>query len=151
MGFARHVGQILAVDISRAMLDKLVAKPELAGKVEAFCQDIIDTPLDRRVDLIVSAMAMHHVQDTKALFRALFAHLVPGGKIALADLDTEKGDFHAPGTEGVYHTGFDRNRIVDLLREVGFVEPAIATACEVTKEDRRYPIFLVTATKPAAE
>jgi putative AdoMet-dependent methyltransferase len=146
---APHVGQILAVDISQAMLEKLANKPELAGKVEIFCQDILATPLERKVDLAVSAMAMHHVQDTAALFRALFAHLEPGGRIALADLDTEKGDFHPPGTEGVYHAGFDRDLLLGLLREVGFVEPDIATACEVTRDDRRYPIFLVTATKPA--
>lgn len=146
---APHVGRILAVDISQAMLDQLAAKPELAGKVEVFCQDILQVPLDRRVDLVVSAMAMHHVEDTHALFRTLFAHLVPGGRIALADLDTEAGDFHAPGTEGVFHAGFDRGRIVALLGEAGFVEPNIATACEVTKEDRRYSIFLVTAARPA--
>ncbi len=146
---APHVGRILAVDISQAMLDQLAKKPELAGKVEVFCQDILHAPLDRRVDLVVSAMAMHHVQDTSALFRALFAHLAPGGRIALADLDTEAGDFHAPGTEGVFHAGFDRDRVVALLREAGFVEPTIANACDVTKEDRRYSIFLVTATKPA--
>lgn len=146
---APHVGRILAVDISQAMLDQLAGKPELAGKVEVFCQDILHAPLDRRVDLVVSAMAMHHVKDTRALFRALFAHLAPGGRIALADLDTEKGDFHAPGTEGVFHAGFDRGEVLALLREVGFVEPVISTACEVTKEDRRYSIFLVTAAKPA--
>ncbi|HHH30422.1 MAG TPA: class I SAM-dependent methyltransferase, partial [Polyangiaceae bacterium] len=38
---APHVGRIVAVDISRAMLDKLAAKPELQGKVEIRCQDII--------------------------------------------------------------------------------------------------------------
>ena len=73
---APHVGRVLAVDVSPAMLDQLAKKPELAGKVEVFCQDILATPLGRQVDLVVSAMVMHHVADIQALFRALLAHLV---------------------------------------------------------------------------
>ena len=64
---APHVGRVLAVDVSPSMLDQLAKKPELAGKVEVFCQDILATPLGRQVDLVVSAMAMHHVADTRAL------------------------------------------------------------------------------------
>ena len=146
---APHVGRLLAVDISRAMLDQLARKQELHGKVEVFCQDIVASPLGRQVDLIVSAMAMHHVEDTRALLRALHAHLVPGGRIALADLDAEDGSFHPPDIEGVYHAGFDRDGLAKLLAEVGFSAPTFVTACEVTKEDRSYPIFLVTATKAA--
>ena len=130
------------------MLDQLAKKPELAGKVEVFCQDILATPLGRQVDLVVSAMAMHHVADTRALFCALFAHLVPGGRLAVADLDTEAGDFHEPGTKGVYHHGFARELLVAMLREAGFVEPNVTTACEVIKNDRRYSIFLAGATRP---
>lgn len=146
---APHVGRVLAVDISQAMLDQLVKKPELAGKVEVFCQDLLVAPLERKVDLVVSAMAMHHVEDTRALFLALYAHLVPGGRIALADLDTEKGDFHPPETVGVFHAGFDRGHLVALAQEAGFTDATCRTACEVTKDGRRYPIFLLTALKPA--
>lgn len=145
---APHVKQILAVDVSPAMLEQLAAKPELAGKVEIFCQDLLQTPLGRTADLAVSAMAMHHVEDTRGLIRALFAHLAPGGRVALADLDREDGSFHPPGTEGVFHTGFDRGALEALLREAGFVDIELATACEVTKETGSYPVFLVTATRP---
>ena len=86
---APQVRRIFAVDISRAMLDKLAAKPELAEKVEVRCQDILETPLDQPVDLVVSAMAMHHVEDTGALLRRFAEHLKPGGSVALADLDAE--------------------------------------------------------------
>jgi SAM-dependent methyltransferase len=146
---APHVGQLLAVDVSPAMLEQLAAKPELAGKVRIFCQDITVAPLSERVDLIVSAMAMHHVEDTAALARALFAHLVPGGRVALADLDTEDGTFHPANTDGVFHHGFDRGRLGQLLADAGFVDVEFGTACEVDKEQRRYPIFLVTARRPS--
>ena len=64
------------------------------------------------------------------------------------DLDTEAGDFHEPGTKGVYHHGFARELLVAMLREAGFVEPNVTTACEVSKNDRRYSIFLAAATRP---
>lgn len=146
---APHVGTILAVDISPAMLAQLAAKPELAGTVEIVCRDLLEAPLGRTVDLIVSAMAMHHVQDTGRLVRTLFAHLAPGGRIALADLDAEDGTFHPPGVEGVFHHGFVRAVLEGHLADAGFVDIAFATACQVRKEERRYPIFLVTATRPA--
>jgi len=142
---ASDVGRILAVDVSQTMLAKLADKPELAGKVEIFCQDITKAPLERQVDLVVSAMAMHHVEDTAALLRALYVHLVPGGRIAVADLDTEDGDFHPPETEGVYHTGFDRDALAALAREVGFASPELVTATQVDRDGKRYPVFLLTA------
>ena len=61
------VNRIVAVDISQSMLDKLAAKSELKGKVETVCQDILEDPLDARFDLIASAMALHHVEDTARL------------------------------------------------------------------------------------
>lgn len=146
---APHVGRVLAVDISRAMLDQLATKPELAGKVEIHCQNILQQPLPVQVDLVVSAMAMHHVEHTDALLATLHHHLAPGGRLALADLDAEDGSFHPPNTEGVFHAGFSRDALADLLEGAGFVGVRFTTACEVDKEGRSYPIFLVTARKAA--
>lgn len=148
---APHVGRLLAVDVSAAMLEKLAHKldqqPALAGKVEVFCQDITHAPLGRRVDLVVSAMAMHHVEDTAALLRALHDHLVEGGRVALADLDAEDGSFHPPGTEGVFHHGFDREGLARQLVDAGFVDVQIDTACVVHRDGRDYPVLLATATR----
>lgn len=88
---ASHVKRVYAVDISASMLEKLAAKPGLQGKVEPVCQDILERPLSQRFDLIVSAMALHHVEDTERVFRTFAQHLKPGGQIALADLDREDG------------------------------------------------------------
>ncbi len=142
---APRVGHLLAVDISRSMLDQLAQKPELQGRAEVFCQDILTTPLDRKVDLVISAMAMHHVEDTAALMRTLHDHLVPGGRVALADLDKEDGSFHPPGIEGVYHDGFDQQALGAVMEEAGFVDVTFVPATTVDKDGRHYPIFLVTA------
>lgn len=146
---APHVARVVAVDVSEAMLTQLATKPELQGKVEIVCRDLVQAPvepaLQGTVDVVVSAMAMHHVADTRALLARLHATLRPGGHLAIADLDSEDGSFHPPGIEGVFHTGFDRESVRALLEEVGFSEVRFVTACEVHKEARAYPVFLVTA------
>jgi len=142
---APHVKTVTAVDVSEAMLEKLAAKPELQGKVEVLCQDIVDNPPEMEVDLIVSAMAMHHVQDTDKLLHRFAQALKSGGRVALADLDKEDGTFHPEDVEGVFHHGFDRSELESLLRKHGFTEIQFDTAHVVNKEGREYPIFLVTA------
>jgi 2-polyprenyl-3-methyl-5-hydroxy-6-metoxy-1,4-benzoquinol methylase len=141
------VDKITAVDISQSMLEKLSRKPELQGKVEIVCQDILDEPLDQTFDLIMSAMACHHVQDTHRLLQTFADHLKPGGRIALADLDREDGSFHPVGIEGVYHKGFDRQDLGAMLEQHGFEQVEFTTAHSVEKNDRSYPVFLVTAVR----
>lgn len=143
---APKVAKIVAVDISQAMLDKLRDKAALKGKVEIVCQDILQNPLDAEFDLIISAMAMHHVEDTGLLAQRFYQHLKPRGRVALADLDTEDGSFHEPGTEGVYHSGFERAALAALFQQAGFRDVQIKTA-HVVQKDQTYPIFLLTAEK----
>jgi 2-polyprenyl-3-methyl-5-hydroxy-6-metoxy-1,4-benzoquinol methylase len=144
---APRVHRIVAVDTSEAMLAALATKPELRGKVETVCTDITSHPLDARFDLVVSAMAMHHVPDTAALLQTLADHLRPGGRLALADLDTEDGSFHPDEAAGVFHHGFDRGELQATLAAHGFGEIRFYTAHTVNKDGREYPIFLVTAAK----
>ncbi len=141
------VNKIVAVDISEAMLDKLVSKPELDGKVEAVCQDILKTPFDGRFDLIMSAMAIHHIEDTAKLIQSFSEHLKEGAMIALADLDKEDGSFHPEGTEGVFHYGFNRDVFEEMLINNGFEDIQFFTAYTVTKAENKFPVFLVVAKK----
>jgi len=141
------VNKIVAVDISEAMLDKLVSKPELDGKVEAVCQDLLETPLEGRFDLIMSAMAIHHISDTAKLIQTFSEHLKEGGMIALADLDKEDGSFHPEGTEGIFHHGFNRDVFEEILINNGFEDIHFFTAYTVTKAENKFPVFLVVAKK----
>ncbi len=139
------VKRIVAVDISRAMLNELISKPELQGKVEMVCQDITERPIDGKFDLIMSAMAMHHVKDTSKLIQTFADHLKPGALIALADLDKEDGSFHAKDTEGVFHCGFKRNELQLILEKHGFGIIHFVTTHTINREEKEFPIFLVTA------
>ena len=144
---APFIKKIVAVDISQAMLDKLSSKTELQDKVEALCQDIICNPIETKFDLIMSAMALHHVNDTTTLLNSFAAHLKPGAKIALADLDKEDGDFHPKGSEGVFHSGLDRAALQKILENVGFHNIQFFTIHTINKSGKQYPMFLVIADK----
>ena len=141
------VSKILAVDTSEEMLNKLASKPEFHGKVEALQQNILDQPIDRKFDLIMSAMAVHHVEDTGKLIQRFAEHLKPGAMIALADLDKEDGSFHPEEAEGVFHSGFERDSLQGILEDHGFEDITFVTAHTVSKEEKEYPIFLVIARK----
>ena len=144
---AEKVEKVTAVDVSQAMLDKLMAKEELQGKVEVLFQNILEQPLSIRFDLIVSAMAMHHVEDTVKMVACFAEHLKPGGKIALADLDEEDGTFHPANIEGVYHNGFNREAFRSVLSHHGFKDIRFMTAYTISKDDKLYPVFLVLASR----
>jgi len=141
------VNKITAVDISQAMLNKLIEKPELQDKVDAVCQNIIDDPLDKQFDLIVSAMAMHHVEFTGKLIQRFSEHLKSGAKIAVADLDKEDGSFHPADIQGVFHQGFERSDLKTILESQGFTDVNFQTVITVNKNGKPFPIFLVVATK----
>ena len=145
---APHVAKIFAVDVSPSMLEALTAKPELQGKVEPRCQDLLASPLNDRFDAIISAMALHHVEDTEAVAARFAEHLKPGGRLALADLDEEDGTFHPPGTEGVFHRGFRRDALRSILEAQGFEDVRFTTALDIEKDGgRQFTVFFVTARK----
>jgi cyclopropane fatty-acyl-phospholipid synthase-like methyltransferase len=144
--------RIIGVDSSAGMLAKLREKIAAMGvqNVEARQLDLTTDapPADLRVDVIVSAMALHHIADIPQLLSAFRTLLNPGGYLALADLDTEDGSFHSDSAE-VYHTGIDRTGLQEQLAALGFTDLQATTAHVVERPDssgtlRRYPIFLVS-------
>lgn len=144
---APFVHKVVAIDISEAMLKKLSSKTELQDKVEVICQDITTKPLNTQFNLIMSALAVHHVEDTHKLISTFASHLKIGGKIALADLDKEDGSFHPKNTEGVFHSGFDRDELKKILEKNKFTDIQFYTVYTMNKNDKDYPVFLVVATK----
>lgn len=146
-----HVKSVCGADSSPAMLEVL------KGKIATLQLGNVGTQLvdfergahaTGQYDLIVSSMVTHHVPDTAALFKEWARLLKPGGRIAFADLDTEDGAFHGDNT-GVFHLGFDRTRLRELLLAAGFGEVRDTTATVVHKEvegrPRDFPIFLIAA------
>ncbi|MDE2306425.1 MAG: class I SAM-dependent methyltransferase [Gammaproteobacteria bacterium] len=150
-----HLGHLLATDLSPGMLAVLDQKARAAG-LERIATRTLDLTQDRppaeRFDFIFTSMALHHIDDVAALLRAFAGLLVPGGWVALADLDAEDGSFHGPDSPGVAHQGFERAQIERWLEAAGFTSVRFRTAHTVEKdrdgEARQYPVFLATAQRP---
>lgn len=138
------VGKITAVDVSPSMNAQLRAKASDIGcQLEVLEQDLLQTPLQRQFDGIISSMTLHHIADIPALLCEFHRLLKPGGFIALADLDIEDGSFHTEDT-GVFHCGFDRADIAALAQAAGFNQVQVVDASVVQKPHGQYPVFLLT-------
>lgn len=142
------VGKIVAIDLSAGMIEQLQKRIDEEGiqSISAQQIDIFTDPPKQTFDLIFSAMALHHVENTNQLLDCFVDLLNPGGRLALADLDAEDGRFHS-NYEGFIHHGFDRSELMEKLRSRGFVNMDERTAHTIHKNDRSYPVFLISAQK----
>lgn len=151
LGLLPHVASVVAVDTSGEMLRVLDGKLKALRieNVHTILNELGKTPLPvPEFDLIVSSMVLHHIPDVPQTLRQLRPCLRPGGWIALADLVTEDGTFHADAT-GVYHLGFDPADVGGWLREAGFGNAVAVEAHRIVRasadgKNREYPVFLVT-------
>lgn len=135
------------IDSSSGMLDCLNAKILQSGfqNVRTELCDLGKGVLPAGIyHLITSAMTLHHIKEIAPLLQSLKALLHPGGWIALADLEAEGGRFHEDPT-GVFHNGFSRKELSDMLEEAGFSAISITTATEVVKGESSFPVLLATA------
>lgn len=149
LGFllAPHVREVVAADASAGMIEQVRKKLGQSPGVNLtpMLLDLSQQPAPaERFDLIVTAMAMHHVEDISLVVTRLGAMLTAGGRLAIADLCQEDGSFHTDIV--VPHNGFDP---AALVQTVGRCVPGThcqwQTAYTVTKNDRQYDIFLLTA------
>jgi len=146
----RDVRSLTGADTSPRMLEAFQAKAPKGPSLHTLLLTP-HTPLGGPYHLVVSSMALHHVEDLASLFAAFHACLVPGGWLALADLDAEDGSFHGAAAEGVFHQGFHRDALEALLRETGFTGVRTKDAATTIKQGRAYTVFLLTGQKPTRE
>lgn len=148
LGFeiATKVGEVYGVDTSAKMLEKLEEKNSSALSVKAIKQDIVKEPLDETFDGLVSSMTLHHVEDLKAFFSAIYKNVNTNGFIAIADLEKEDGTFHSDNS-GVYHFGFEEEQLCKVAQECGFENVRFENINTINKPQRDFGVFLLTATK----
>lgn len=151
-----HVRSVTGADNSPGMLEVLQKKITEGGirNMTVMHLNLEEGPVPSdRYHLIVTSMTMHHVADTARVLRGFHELLHPGGKVCIADLDTEPGVFHpAEAAESVHHHGFDRDRLKAQLAATGFMGMHDVTACTVHKPvedgtEREFPVFLMTAAR----
>ena len=143
------LASVTLTDPSEGMIEAARDRIEADGLVDAtaYVYDVPSTrlPPGAPFDLAVSLLALHHVADTAATLASIHAMLVPGGRIALIDLDEEDGSFHDPDQPGIHHHGFDRSRLIETAVAAGFTGAATRIVHELERDGRRYPLFLLTA------
>ena len=152
LGLLPDVAEVTAVDASEDMLRVLGEKVKALGiaNLQSLRCDVGEAALPPgHFDLIVSSMVLHHLPVVPKVFAHLRPALRPGGWIALADLDSEDGTFHADPT-GIYHNGFERAEVCRWLEEAGFGRAVSREAYRITRPGadgvlRTYPVFLVSA------
>ncbi len=139
---------ICAADVSDGMLAQ-VRKKITDGNVkniEAVNFDITkDKPLNRTFDLIVSAMAMHHIADAFTAITKLAQLLKPGGWLAIADLCAEDGSFHEKGV--VVHNGFEPEDIAKHIKSLKMASVIYKNVFEIPKNKKIYPVFCICGKK----
>jgi DNA-binding response OmpR family regulator len=155
LALAERIPWVTGLDTSPGMLAELSAKIARAGlgNVGTLLADLTRSdPVPGSFDLVASAMALHHVEHLEQVLPRLFALTAPGGRLAVADLDTEDGSFHDGGPTA-FHKGFDRAALTALFTAAGWTDLRARTAASLDKvgpdgATRSYTVFLMTGHKP---
>jgi len=148
LGFAiaPMVKKVYGVDTSKKMLEEVEAKNCEDLSIEPIFQDILETPLQRSYDALISSMTLHHIENLEAFFKTIHKNIHEGGFIAIADLELEDGTFHSDNT-GVHHFGFDEQKLVSIVEKCGFKNVCFENINTISKPHRDFGIFLLTASK----
>jgi len=148
------VHSVTAVDGSQGMLDVLQTKAKSFNLTNINTRRLDfegEETLQGSFDVLVCSMTLHHIKEIGLLFSQFYKVLRPGGRLCIADLDSDGGQFHQ-NNEGVQHFGFDRAELRSILADAGFADIRDRTATEVLKPVagggmRSFSLFLTTGLK----
>ena len=145
-----HLQRITLADSSVGMLDVLSEKIDASEckNMQPVLLDLTNDPLpEDRFDITYSLMTFHHIPDTDAILRDLYALLTDSGYLCIADLDSEDGSFHSYEFHG--HKGFNRDDLARRAEATGFCNIRFSTVFTIRKgaPEREYPVFLMIAEK----
>ena len=147
--FIDAVKQVTFADTSIGMLEQVRKKAETlpAGKIATI--NLAENNIRNTYTIIVSLLALHHVEALEKTIRCLSNCVAEIGYICFSDLDVEDGSFHYPDVAP--HNGIDREAVMLNLRKSGmrvicnktvFVEEKI-----IDGKRKTYPIFLIIGQK----
>lgn len=176
---AGDLGPITLVDTSEQMTIVAAEKVSAATEfhVTAYCLDLTEeTPDNGPYDVAYSLLALHHIPDVTSVLSTLRELLVPGGWVAVLDLDhDEDGSFHlarhiaghdtadrvAPHHRGDHaggdgrieheHDGFSAPTLETFLAGAGFVDIDVTDAgfaVERGEQPRSYPMLRAVGRRP---
>jgi tRNA (cmo5U34)-methyltransferase len=149
---APSLRELTGIDTSQGMLDVFGQKVIDLGitNIQTLCCDFSFDSYTQKHDLIICAMTLHHIEDAKALLLHFTELLNPGGYLAVADITTEDGTFHDPSAKGIWHHGFDPEKLAILLKNFGLQDinsQIVHTIIQEEQNNKEFPVFLLTGYK----
>lgn len=154
LGFllAPLVREVVAADASAGMIEQVRRKVALYpdARMTPLLLDLTHDPVPQDIfDVVITVMALHHVEDVGRLLSKLGGMLAKGGRMIVADLRAEDGSFHEPMK--VPHNGFVPRTLAGLVSEsLGKADCHWRIIHRVQKNDRGYDVFLLIAHRTAA-
>lgn len=143
-----RVGHVTMADTSagmREVMEQKIAAGAIAN-ARVWSVDLATDPVpDEQFDLVVTVMAMHHIEALDRVLAAFAELLVSGGRLCIADLEHEDGSFHGDGFQG--HHGFTRAELTSALEVAGFRDVEFQPCGSVDRGGFEYPMFLATCAK----
>lgn len=115
-------GEVIAVDVSTEMLDKLRKNAEKAGvsdRIQVIHADGLNLELeDGSVDRALSAAVWHHLDDPQGACNELARVLRPGGRVVVSDLNIEPSTKAVAGLKG-HDQAFQAEDMSRIMSEAG--------------------------------
>lgn len=144
-----RVGHVTLADPSSGMRDVIQSKIDagaLPGAEVSALDLAVEPAPDRRYELIVTVMTLHHIPYLDPVLAGFAQLLSPGGHLCIVDLEQEDGSFHGEGFGG--HHGFERAALTTALTTAGFGEVSFTECHRMVRDDVIYPLFLATCSRP---
>lgn len=140
--FINNAKTLLGIDTSDGMLDVFNLKTKDFPNVQSSSINLENENLDRKFDLIVSAMTFHHLYNPENVLMKFSKMLNKNGKIAVIDLESEDGSFH-PDNEGmgVQHFGFSENTLISWAKKCN-LDIEVSVLDKIKKNNKEYNLFL---------
>lgn len=152
--FGKRVKTLFLLDTSEAMLGLLNGKIENNdfGNVQVISVPLQEAGLSAgKMDVILTSMALHHIEDLPEIFEIMEAILKQGGQLIIGELLPEDGSFH--GDEVVPHNGLSPEQLGEMLECAGFSVNGFYEHGVVNKPGKdgllqQYEKFVLEAVKP---
>lgn len=143
---AISVSRLVGIDSVEEMIEEFILKFIDEPKARGYSFDIEKGNWKKEIgsfDVLVTAMAFHHLDRPFEALVQLKKYMNPQGKIMIIDLDAEDGSFHPdPKAMGVKHFGFSKDERELWAKEGQFVHVEHEVVFNIEKNDRSYPVLM---------
>ena len=148
---SNETNEVIGMDNSSGMVEQFNKKAKELdfSNIKAIQHNIDNEDLTQNeFDLIITSMSLHHIKNANIFIEKAYKALKNDGFLCINDLDKEDGTFHKKhNNEGVYHFGFDKNELENILKNLGFKIIDYKIVHTDIREDREFPIFNLIAQK----